>query len=242
METSAIGPVSAFLAGMVSFLSPCVLPLVPGYVSYIAGQTLPMGDDRRGLGAEGVGLALCFVLGFSTVFVSLGAGAAALGGLLATYRQGATLAAGVLVTFFGIAMLAGPRIAWLQRDLRFQAGFRGGRPLAAFGLGLAFGFGWTPCIGPVLGAILTLAAVSDSTRGAALLAVYSAGLGVPFLVTAAFTGRVLRHQAKLRRWSQPLYIVAGVVMLVMGVAMVTGHLTVFSLWLLKMLPILGRIG
>lgn len=241
MESSAIGPVSAFLAGMVSFLSPCVLPLVPGYVSYIAGQTLP-GNNRKGLGAKGVSLALCFVFGFSVVFVSLGAGASRLGSLLVGYRYEATVAAGVLVAFFGIAMLAGPRLAWLQRDLRFQAGFRGGQPLAAFGLGLAFGFGWTPCIGPVLGAILTLAAVSDSASGAALLGVYSAGLGVPFLLAAAFTGHVLRHQAKLRSLSRPLYALAGIVMLVMGVAMMTGHLTVFSLWLLKALPVLGRLG
>ena len=244
METSAIGPAAAFLGGAASFLSPCVLPLVPGYVSYIAGRSMPQaGVDSSGVRWRALGLAVLFVAGFSTIFVALGASASALSEPLLRYRREATFVGGLIVIFFGLAMLGlFGRFAMFNREARFNPQLKAGRPAAAYVLGLAFGFGWTPCIGPVLGAILTLAAVSGQHQGVALLAVYSAGLGVPFLLAAAFTGQMLRHEATIRRWSRPVNVLAGLVMVAMGITMITGHLTMFSLWLLRVFPALGTIG
>ncbi|NUZ08396.1 cytochrome c biogenesis CcdA family protein [Piscinibacter koreensis] len=241
---TTVGPTAAFLAGAASFLSPCVLPLVPGYVSYIAGRSLPgkeARDERIAWGA--VWLALLFVLGFSTIFVALGASASALSETLLRYRREASIAGGGIVMLVGLAMLgASRRLIWFQRDVRFSPRIQGGRPVGAYVLGLAFGFGWTPCIGPVLGAILTLAAVSGRSDGIALLTLYSAGLGLPFLLAAAFTANMLRHQTAIRRLSRPVNVVAGTVMVLMGIAMISGQLTVFAIWLLRVFPSLGAIG
>lgn len=242
-ETVGLGPVTAFAAGIVSFLSPCVLPLVPGYVSFIAGtagRDQAKSDDSRWRSSL---LSLVFVLGFSAVFIAMGATASALGGLLLQYRREASVVGGVVIMAFGLLMLGTPRmLGWLQRDLRWHPQWRGGRPVFAFGLGVAFGFGWTPCIGPVLGAILTMAAVSGGLDGLALLAIYSAGLGVPFVLAAAFTAQMIRHQATLRRVSRPLQVLGGLVLIAMGIAMISGHLSDFSFWLLRTFPALGRIG
>jgi cytochrome c-type biogenesis protein len=135
------------------------------------------------------------------------------------------------------------RLPFLRRDLHFHARVAAGSPLSAFVLGLAFGFGWTPCIGPILGVILTAAAVSESgTAGVRLLGAYSAGLGVPFLLTAVFLHEAARRWSAMRNWGRPLMLAAGLVMIAMGVAMITGQLTVFSYWLLERFPALGRIG
>lgn len=242
LDASALGPVTAFAAGIVSFLSPCVLPLVPGYVSFIAGTAAREEAAAKTRWASPL-LALLFVLGFSTVFVALGATASALGGLLLQYRREASVAGGVVIAVFGLLMLGMPStFGWLQRDVRWHPQWRGGRPLVAFGLGLAFGFGWTPCIGPVLGAILTMAAMSGGSDALGLLAIYSAGLGIPFILAAAFTGQMLRHQNTLRRLSRPLQVIGGFVLVAMGAAMVSGHLSDFSFWLLRMFPVLGGIG
>ena len=244
MEATGVGPAAAFLAGAASFLSPCVLPLVPGYVSYIAGRSLPgKNGSSPTLTWSALGLALLFVMGFSTIFIALGASASALSEPLLRYRREATFVGGAIVVVFGAAMLgAFRRLSWFNREARFHPHLEGGKPAAAYVLGLAFGFGWTPCIGPVLGAILTLAAVSGRGDGVALLAIYSAGLGLPFLLAAGFTGKMLRHQAVIRRWSRPVNLVAGAVMVGMGMAMISGHLTILSLWLLRAFPSLGSIG
>jgi len=245
-EASTLGLATAFGAGLVSFLSPCVLPIVPAYVSYVAGQP-PQGTPSR-LDARGrigaAALSACFVLGFGTVFVALGASATALGSWLLQYRYQANIVAGVLVALFGLLMLglAGP-LHWLQRDFRFHPRLAGGHPAAAYLLGLAFGFGWTPCIGPVLGAILTVSAVQSSVSGGvALLAVYAAGLGVPFLLSAIFMRELVDRFRLLRRAGAMLQAGAGVVMIAMGAVMATGQLTAFSYWLLRVFPVLGRIG
>ena len=244
-ELSGVGIVAAFLAGAVSFLSPCVLPLVPGYVSYVAGGvamqpgSAPAGRARL----EAVGLSLWFVLGFSTVFMILGASATALGQLLLGYRGQLNLVGGVVIIVFGLFMLGIASLGSLQRDLRFHLSIPGGRPVSAYVLGLAFAFGWTPCIGPILGAILTASAATATVReGIALLAIYSAGLGVPFLLAAAFTGGLARRLGSMRTLGRRLHQGAGLVMVAMGVAMVTGQLTRFSYWLLEVFPVLGRIG
>ena len=135
------------------------------------------------------------------------------------------------------------RLAWLQREFRFHGDIRGGRPLTAYLLGLAFAFGWTPCIGPILGAILTLNATSGlGGNGTVLLAIYSMGLGVPFIAAALFTHSFLHHSRRLRRHGQLLQISAGVILIIVGIAMVSGYLTSFSLWLLDVLPWLSKIG
>lgn len=245
MEVSGSAVAAAFAAGVISFLSPCVLPLVPGYISYIAGQSIngPIRTGARIAGAHAVALSLCFVLGFSTIFVLLGASATALGQLLLSNRQELNLVGGIVVIGFGLLTLGLVRPGWLQRDFRFNASFPGGRPVAAYALGMAFAFGWTPCIGPILGAILTVSAASATiTTGVALLGVYSLGLGVPFLLAAAFTDGLLAKIKSIGRLGRALQLVAGGVMVVMGIAMITGQLSVFSFWLLDTFPALARIG
>jgi cytochrome c-type biogenesis protein len=246
MEPGAIGFAAAFAAGMVSFLSPCVLPLVPAYVSYVAGQSDAALARRREARERLSALALSgvFVLGFGAVFVALGAGASALGSLLLRYRYEANLVGGAIVVVFGLLMIGMSRgMPWLQREWRFHPNLPGGRPVAAFVLGLAFGFGWTPCIGPVLGAILTLSATqAPGASGTALLAIYAAGLGVPFLIVALFTRELATRMRVLRRVGWILQIVAGLVLVAMGIAMMTGYLSRFAFWLLEVFPALGRIG
>jgi cytochrome c-type biogenesis protein len=246
MEASALGTATAFAAGTVSFLSPCVLPLVPAYMSYVTGQSLaPVGPgSAQGSRGNAALLSLCFVLGFSAVFITLGASATALGRLLLQYRYEAGIAGGTLVMLFGLAMLVGvERIPFLRRDVHFQTHVATGNPASAFVIGLAFGFGWTPCIGPILGVILTAAAVSESaSAGIRLLGAYSAGLGLPFLLTAVFLHEIAGRWRRIRQLGRPLMIAAGAIMVVMGVAMITGKLTAFSYWLLEQFPVLGRIG
>lgn len=240
---SNIGLITAFTAGLISFLSPCVLPLVPGYISYVSGQTL--GRDHRVATGRLVtlSLSLCFVLGFSTIFVALGATATAFSRLLLFYRYEATLVGGAIVIVFGVFMTGLVRLPWFERDLRFHGSIRGGRPLGSFLLGVAFAFGWTPCIGPVLGAILTVSALSSTaSAGIVLLAIYSLGLGVPFLLSAAFADHLMQRLKSIRRLGRALQVGAGGVMVAMGVAMITGTMTAFSFWLLENVPMLAQIG
>ncbi len=246
MEIGSIGAFTAFAAGVISFLSPCVLPLVPGYLSYVSGQSL---DQMRGQGLSSrqtwavTGLGLLFVLGFSTVFIAFGASATAIGRWLASYRQELNLVGGAIVVLFGLLMTGLIKIQWLQREFRFHGDLKGGRKGAAYLLGVAFAFGWTPCIGPVLGAILTISATSGQEgTGTTLLAIYSLGLGLPFLLSALFTDRFLRHASRMRRHGRLLHAIAGGLLILMGIAMMTGYLTDFSIWLLKVFPWLGEIG
>jgi cytochrome c-type biogenesis protein len=246
LEISGIGVLTAFVAGLISFLSPCVLPLVPGYVSFIAGQSL---DEmkQRGLASKETlavaGLSICFVLGFATVFIIFGASATAIGSIFRAYRYELNIFGGVIVILFGLFMTGLFSLNWLQQDFRFHGDAFGRRPVAAYMLGLAFAFGWTPCIGPILGSILTVSATSGSVSdGASLLAIYSMGLGVPFILAAIFTDRFLHHAKRLRRYTHTLQVVAGVLLIIMGIAMVTGYLSTFSIWLLKALPWLSELG
>jgi cytochrome c-type biogenesis protein len=242
---SILALLTSFAAGIVSFLSPCVLPLVPGYISYVAGQSLndPASRADASERLSALRLSALFVLGFSTVFVILGASATALGRLLLSYRYEANLIAGACVIGFGLLMMGLVRWPWLQRDLRFHLQIPGGRPGAAYVLGLAFSFGWTPCIGPVLGTILTTSAVSATVaQGALLLSVYSLGLGLPFLVAAVLADRMFGRLRGFSRAGWLLQIGAGGVVVGMGLAMVTGELTAFSYWLLETFPVFASIG
>ena len=243
-ELSILGLMTAFAGGMISFLSPCVLPIVPGYVSYVAGGSVQRGHH---LHAEqrlaALGMSAFFVAGFSAVFIAFGASASALGQFLLRYRFEANLVAGAIIVAFGLVMLGLWRwVPWLARDLRLHPRLAGGSPLAAFVLGVAFAFGWTPCIGPVLGAILTVSATSTSASGVGLLSAYALGLGVPFLLAAFFIDRAARFTNRLRRFGAVLQTVGGLVMVAIGVAMMTGRMTVLAFWLLQTFPVFGRIG
>ena len=245
MENSIAAITAVFMAGVISFLSPCVLPLVPGYVSYIAGQSMADSTTSRALivRVQALALSACFVLGFATIFVILGASATTLGQVLISYRYELNLVGGVVVIGFGLFVTGLLRPSWLQRDFRFDIVLPGGRPVAAYLLGMAFAFGWTPCIGPMLGAILTVSAASATVaKGVTLLAVYSLGLGVPFLLVAVFTGGLLARLKSIGRVGRLLHILAGGVMVLMGAAMITGQLSTFSFWLLETFPKLSTIG
>jgi len=243
---STFAVLTSFAAGVISFLSPCVLPLVPGYVSYVAGQSVtvsqaPVGE--RTAKFKTLPLSILFVLGFSTVFVILGASATTLGRLFLAYRYEANIAAGTIVIVFGLVMIGLVRWPWLQRDFRFHLELPGGRAFSAYVLGLAFAFGWTPCIGPVLGTILTTSAVTATvSQGIVLLTVYSLGLGVPFVGAALFTDRLLGRLRTFGRVGRLLQFGAGGVVVAMGVAILTGQLTNFSYWLLDTFPALARLG
>lgn len=243
-ELAALGVWAAFAAGVASFLSPCVLPLVPAYVSYVGGescqrgQALSAGERLAVLGMSGL-----FVAGFSAVFLAFGASASYVGQFVLRYRFEANLAAGVIVTVFGLFMLGLWRwMPFLQRDLRLHPRLSAGNPVAAFVLGVAFAFGWTPCIGPVLGSILALSATSNSGSGTGLLSAYAFGLGVPFLAAALFVDHAARLTRRLRRLGAAVQIIGGGVMVALGAAMITDRLTAFSLWLLDSFPGLGALG
>jgi len=244
-----VGYLSALGAGALSFLSPCVLPLVPPYLCYMAGVSV---DDFRAEGgsatvsrARGALLtaSACFVLGFSTVFVALGAGASTIGQLLRTWQEPLAMVAGVLIILMGLNFLGILRIPLFSREARFQSQGKPASNLAAYLMGLAFAFGWTPCIGPVLGPILTLAGGRETVgEGAALLAVYSLGLGIPFLIAALFSGAFMRFLQKFRVHLGKVEKAIGALLVVAGVLFLTGGVQTASYWLLERFPVLGQLG
>jgi cytochrome c-type biogenesis protein len=244
-----IGYVSAVGAGALSFLSPCVLPLVPPYLCYMAGVSV---DDFRAdaqvaaqSGARTALLAssLAFVLGFSTVFVALGAGASTVGRLLRVWQEPLAMGAGVLIILMGLNFLGLIRVPFLSREARFQSQGRPASAVAAYVMGLAFAFGWTPCIGPVLGPILTLAGGRETVgEGALLLAAYSLGLGIPFLIAALFSGAFMRFLQKFRVHLGRVEKIMGALLVIAGVLFLTGGIQTASYWLLETFPVLGRLG
>ena len=245
LEISGIGIIATFLAGIISFLSPCVLPLIPGYISYIAGgqSIVASAEFKAREKFAAAALSMYFILGFSTVFIALGASASTIGRMLIGYSYELNLVGGGIIILFGLFMIGLAQLDILQRDFRFHLAIPGGRPVSAYVLGLAFGFGWTPCIGPILGAILTVSAANATLReGVILLMIYSVGLGVPFLLAAIFTDTLRRKLRTIGRLGRRLHQGAGFLMIVMGVTMMTGQLSRFSYWLLDAFPILGEIG
>ncbi len=234
----------ALLAGVLSFLSPCVLPIVPPYLAYMSGISMRELTDEDQSGARKAALpALFFVMGLSTVFLFLGFTASSLGRLFLEHRELFAQIAGVVVIVLGLHFLGLFRIGLLQREARIDPGDRGGSAFGAYVLGLAFAFGWTPCIGPILGMILTLAAAEETVaRGTALLGIYALGLGVPFLLAALFIGRSMALMRRLRPWMGVIEKSMGVLLVLVGVALITGAMADFSFWLLETFPFFERLG
>lgn len=244
-----IGYPTALGAGALSFLSPCVLPLVPPYLCYMAGVSV---DEFRGEGAVAapsparlalIGAATAFVLGFTTVFVALGAGASTVGQALRYWQQPLAVAAGVVIVLMGLNFLGVLRIGLLSREARFQSAARPATLGGAYLMGLAFAFGWTPCIGPVLGPILTLAGARGTVAdGAVLLAVYSIGLGIPFILAALFSGAFMRFLGRFRVHLGRVEKVMGALLVVAGVLFITGGIQWAAYWILETFPALQRLG
>jgi cytochrome c-type biogenesis protein len=233
-EPVGLGLAVAFVAGLLSFLSPCVLPLVPSYVGFLTGMTLPEMTGRRRVALLH---ALLFVAGFSLVFVLLGASATALGGALKYYQAWIARVGGVLVILFGLVCLGVVKAGFLDQDRRLQLQHKPVGYLGSALVGVAFGAGWTPCIGPVLGAILSLAATSDSvSRGMLLLGVYSAGLAVPFLLAAVAVESFLEWFQRFRRFLPWVMRVSGVLLILVGLLMATGQFTRLAGWLQALTP------
>ena len=236
----------ALAAGGLSFLSPCVLPIVPPYLAYMGGISMseftatgPQAQSRR----KAIVPALFFVLGLSTVFLFLGFTASAFGMFFLRNQVLFSQIAGAVVIVFGLHFLGVFRIPFLMREARIDAGDRGGSGFGAYVLGLAFAFGWTPCIGPILGAILSMAASEgDVTRGTVLLGSYALGLGVPFLLAAIFVQRSMTLMQRLKPHMGLIEKIMGGLLLLVGIALITGAFTAFSWWLLETFPALGRIG
>ena len=233
----------ALLAGVISFLSPCVLPIVPPYLAYMSGVSLGDMSSTRAARRRAVVAALFFVLGLSTVFLFLGFTASIFGTF---FLQNQTLLAqisGVVVILFGLHFLGVFRIPFLDQEARLDAGDRGGSSFGAYILGLAFAFGWTPCIGPQLGAILSLAANEASvSRGTLLLGFYAAGLGIPFLLAAMFITRAMGVMNRLKRHMKLIERIMGVLLVTVGLALLTGAFSAFSFWLLETFPALAILG
>lgn len=233
----------ALVAGVFSFLSPCVLPIVPPYLAYMSGVTVTDLQSERRTRNKAILPALFFVLGLSTVFLFLGFAASTFGRAFLQYQDYFNTAAGLIVMIFGLHFLGIFRIGIMNREARLDVGDKGGTTFGAYILGLAFAFGWTPCIGPQLGAILSLAASEASvTRGTLLLAVYAAGLGIPFLLVAAFLPRLTGLMNWMKRHMDQIERIMGLLLWTIGLLMLTGGFAAFSYWLLEMFPALALVG
>jgi len=234
----------ALTAGVLSFLSPCVLPIVPPYLAYMGGISMnDINTDGTAARRKAMLPALFFVLGLSTVFIFLGFTASIFGQFSLQNQVLLGQIAGGVIVIFGLHFLGVFRIPLLDRDARLDAGDRGGSALGAYVLGLAFAFGWTPCIGPQLGAILSIAATEASVeRGTALLGVYAIGLGIPFLLAAAFIDKAMGVMTRLKRHMKLIERAMGILLIAVGVALMTGAFSAFAFWLLDTFPALGALG
>ena len=249
MQAESLGLLVAFSAGLLSFLSPCVLPLVPSYASFITGLSLDelSGNaevDRRAVHRTVLGHGLLFVAGFSAVFIALGASATFLGSMLSYYSTAVQRIGGVIIIVFALYLLGWLKLPGAEREVRVHVARK---PLGYAGtllVGIAFGAGWTPCIGPVLGGILTLAATRDSMMdGILLLSSYSAGLAVPFLLATLALDRFLAASTRFRRWMPWVQRASGILLLIVGILLLTGSFTFLSSLFARWTPgfILERI-
>ena len=230
----------ALLAGLLSFLSPCVLPIVPPYLAYMTG--VGVGGLKTGE-RSAVLPALFFVLGLSTVFLVMGFAASVFGRAFLQYQDVLARVAGVMVIVMGLHFLHVIRIPILDHEARLESGRQDGGAFGAYVLGLAFAFGWTPCIGPQLGMILSLAATGgELSRGTALLAVYALGLGIPFLLSAIYINRAIGVMNRIKPHLKTIERVMGALLVVVGIMLLTGAFSAFAFWLLESFPFLARLG
>ena len=237
---------AAFGAGLLSFISPCVLPLIPGYLSYVSGLSL---DELRGTSNRAAAAAsatrtrivvasLAFILGFSLVFVALGATASAAGQFLIERLPILSRLAGAVIILFGLHTMGVLRIEWLYQTKQVQTTRKPAGPFGAMLVGAAFAFGWTPCLGPILAGILAVGASRDTVGDAVqLLATYSLGLGVPFLATGLAINRFFGAMAKIRRHYHTIELVSGALLVVIGLLIFTNRFTVIAQWLSPYLPV-----
>ena len=233
----------ALAAGVLSFLSPCVLPIVPPYLAYMGGISIGDLTGKSGQRRSVAVPALFFVLGLSTVFLFMGFAASALGRVFLQYQPVLTKLSGAMVIVLGLHFLHVLRIPMLDREARIDAGNRGGSSFGAYVLGLAFAFGWTPCIGPQLGAILSLAASEASlARGTALLAIYAIGLGIPFLIAALFVTRSMALMSRMKRHMGVIEKAMGLLLILVGLALATGAFSRVAYWLQETFPAFSQLG
>lgn len=237
---------AALLAGILSFFSPCVLPIVPPYLAYLAGVSFNelstddlVSDKRKRIFLS----AVCFVFGFSTIFVALGASASFLGQLITTYHSTLSIIAGAVIVLMGLHFLGVFRIGFLYREARFSVEQKPAGYLGSFIMGLAFAFGWTPCVGPVLASTLFVAGAEETAlKGASLLAAYSLGIGIPFLIAALFAGSFINFATKFKKHMALVEKLMGLLLVIAGVFIMTGSMSVIAQWMIDTFPSFATIG
>jgi|TARA_B110000014_G_scaffold7516_1_gene5445 cytochrome c-type biogenesis protein len=232
------------LAGLLSFLSPCVLPIVPGYLCFIAGTSLDKAlDNQEALRSNILKYAISFVLGFSVVFVLMGASATYLSSLLYEYFDYLRIIGGIIIIIFGIHFTQLIQLPFLNSDTRIQINNYKPGLIGSFVVGLSFAFGWTPCIGPILGSVLSVAASSENvSEGTFLLVLYSAGLGIPFIVAAYGIGAFLKFLSKIRKHIRTIEIFTGLLLIIFGVLILTNRIQELAFFFIKYFPFLTQIG
>jgi cytochrome c-type biogenesis protein len=244
--TESVSLLTALLGGLVSFVSPCVLPIVPGYLSFISGVNVAQlkdGEAPAGLAGRVAVASAVFVLGFSTVFVALGAAATLVGYTLQQYKRELGIVGGIVIIILGLHTAGILPIKWLLYEKRATVRTRPVTLLGAYLVGLAFAFGWTPCIGPILGAILLYASQQETVgEGVILLSAYSAGLGIPFIVSGLAVNRFFAASGALKRHMRQVEYVAGALLIGVGVLLVTDRLTMIAQYFVKLFPGLATIG
>lgn len=242
-----IGFGAAFLAGLLSFVSPCVLPIVPPYLAYLAGVSFSelsgAEKPKSGASARIIYSSIAFVLGFTTVFVALGATASLIGQTIAQYFGVLSVIAGVIILIMGLHFLGVFRIGFLYREARIDVQKKPAGLIGAYVIGLAFAFGWTPCVGPVLAAILFVAGSEDTAmRGAGLLGVYSLGIGLPFILAAAFASRFIGWANRFKKHMHTIEKAMGLLLVLTGILFMTGQMSRIAQWLLDTFPAFATIG
>ena len=231
----------AFLAGLISFLSPCVLPLIPGYISYISGTSFDkIKEKKRNLI---IFKTIFFTLGFSFVFIALGSTASLLGKFFLINSNILRIVAGIIIIFFSLQLIGVINLKFMNKDIRFF-NYRYNNSLAfPLIVGAAFGFGWTPCIGPILGSILSLAALEDSLlTGIYLLSFYSLGLALPFIISGILINKYIFFSKNFKKYTPIIMKIGGIVLFLTGITILTGHLQILGFFILEYFPILGLLG
>ena len=231
----------AFFAGLISFLSPCVLPLIPGYISYISGTSFDkLVEKRKSLI---VIKTIFFALGFSIVFIALGSTASLIGNFLLNNSDVFRIIAGIIIIFFSLQLIGMINFKFMNKDIRIFTGQYNHNLTFPLLVGAAFGFGWTPCIGPILGSILTLAAIEENiSKSTLLLSSYSLGLAIPFIISGVLIDKFLLFSKSFRKYISTITKVGGAILLLTGISILTGQLQVLGFFILEYFPFLGNIG